>query len=222
MSTIHEIISRLPELPLEPLEVAGKLGYADRGPFLTIRPYERPAPIKPEPTPQALKKPEFEKRSYFAQVLYPRLICHDPGDVVVNLLRNLDQDETGGQPQTDVVAIARRERFYKLSTFNGVRFPQPYWCSVKYGPWLAIATEEESCILGGPSRWELFIVEVPEVSLIWYGKWEDIPPYPSLTVIMGDRVLAGWTRQCCPGYKWCNTTQSCIPLNVNCQDPVPV
>jgi hypothetical protein len=37
MKSIHESINRLPELPLEPFEVAGKLAHADRGPFLTIK-----------------------------------------------------------------------------------------------------------------------------------------------------------------------------------------
>jgi hypothetical protein len=221
MKSIHESINRLPELPLEPFEVAGKLAHADRGPFLTIKPHDRPAPIKPEPKPLAVPRSQFETRRYFTQVLYPRLICHDPGDLLVNLPQSPPSDDAGGRPETDVMAIARQERSYKLSALNGVKLPRPYWCSVRYGPWLAIATERESCIEGEANFWELFIVEVPEVALAWFGRWEDIPPYPSLTVIMGDLVLAGRDRQCCPGYKWCTATQSCIPNAVNCPDTVP-
>ena len=86
---------------------------------------------------------------------------------------------------------AVQERFYKLTSLKSVPFHHPLWCSVKYGPWLAIAKETESCIDGAPATWEFSIVEVPEVSLLWFGYWEDMPAYPSLQVIMGDLVPAG-------------------------------
>ena len=154
-------------------------------------------------------------------MLYPRVICQDPGDLVAELPLNSSHADRRDRPTTDFAALAKRERFYKLSALDGVRFRQPYWCSVKYGPWLAVVVERESCITGEPNSWELVVVEVPEVSLRWYGRWEDIPPFPSLTVIMGDLAPAGHTTQCCPGYKWCQTTESCIPFAVDCQDQVP-
>jgi hypothetical protein len=92
---------------------------------------------------------------------------------------------------------------------------------VKYGPWLATAMETTSCDLG-PSRWEFFIVEMPEVSLVWFGMWQDIAAYPSLWVTMGNLVLASTPQQlCCAGYYWCPTTMSCIPNRVDCVDRQP-
>jgi hypothetical protein len=85
----------------------------------------------------------------------------------------------------------------------------------------AVAKETESCLEGVPNQWEFFIVEVPEVALVWFGEWEDMPAFPSLTVIVGDLMPAGQETFCCPGFQWCPTTQSCIPLQVDCQDPIP-
>jgi hypothetical protein len=123
-------------------------------------------------------------------------------------------------PPKDILALARYERFYKLSSLKSERFINPLFCSVKYGPWLATAIETTSCELG-PSRWEFWIVEMPEVFLAWFGMWEDMPPYPSLWVTMGDKVQASATQLCCPGYYWCPITMSCIPDQVPCKDTQP-
>jgi hypothetical protein len=221
----------LPELPLEPFEVAGKLAHAKRGPFLTIVPPVRPEPKPPSttvPVPH-VPVPAFEVRKYFTQAIYPRVICIDPGEfvneIVLDPTPDGGTDEDGRVDQTgraDIAVLARREQHYKLSALNGTKLHHALWCTVKYGPWLAVAIETESCILGEPNRWEFQIVEVPEVAMLWYGQWLDQPSFPNLTVIKGDLALAGVSRQCCPGSKWCPTTQSCIPNQVNCQPPVPV
>lgn len=227
-------IDTLPELPLAQFELAGKLAHARRGPYLTIVPAARPAPSTP--TPKAATSPlplvptsAYEIRKYFTQAIYPRVICQDPGDFLdgIVLEARRDQDERDGglgdlAGKLDIAALARREQHYKLSALNGSKFHHPLWCTVKYGPWLAVAVETESCIIGEPNRWEFMIVEVPEVSMLWYGQWLDQPSFPNLTVIKGDLALAGVSRQCCAGYKWCPTTQSCIPIQVDCQTPVPV
>lgn len=75
---------------------------------------------------------------------------------------------------------------------------------------------------GVPNRFTLYVVEIPEVVLVWYGAWEDIPQYPLLQVIMGNLYLLGETPSCCPGFKWCATTDSCIPAIVDCGDPLPL
>lgn len=225
MDKTADIIRRLPEFPLEPFELAGVLDHSDRGPYLTIRPHPQTAPTPPVTSPSAaLKKSSHAIRKYFTQAIYPRVICHDPGDLLVGFRMDLGQAPAGEGSETrpDVAALARRERFYKLSTFKKVELPRPYWCSVKYGPWLAIAVERESCIDGDQNLWEFFIVEVPEVALTWYGEWDDMPPYPSLQVTMGDKVLASQERHCCAEFEWCATTQSCIPMAVDCQDAYPV
>jgi hypothetical protein len=224
MSAAHDLIHRLPELPLETFETAGTLDRSARGPFLTIRPQMPPAVEKPPVPAHAPSKSSFSTRKYYTQALYPRVICYDPGDLVVGLTMNIEPQPFPGRdrPPTDVAALAGQERFYKLSALRSVPFRHPLWCSVKYGPWLAVATETESCLDGVPTRWEFFVVEIPEVALLWFGEWEDMPAFPSLTVIMGNLALAGHQTSCCPGFQWCPTTQSCIPLQVNCQDPIPI
>ena len=81
--------------------------------------------------------------------------------------------------------------------------------------------ETESCTDGVPNRWELAVSGVPGVGMVWYGQWLDQPTIPNLTVIKGSLGLTKVTPQCCPGYNWCPTTQSCIPQQVNCEPAVP-
>lgn len=57
----------------------------------------------------------------------------------------------------------------------------PLWCSVKYGPWTALVTETESCNDDEPNQWQFVIADIPQVGMLWYGTWEDIPSFPSLT-----------------------------------------
>ena len=204
MTTLQEKISRLPELPVEAFEVAGKLGFSKKVPVVTIQPHKFPAPAKPpDPTP-LIPKPEAQQLTYFPQVTYLLVICQEPPRVQFDVATLFDEEGNGGSdvPESDVATIARKERFYKLTTLNGVKLPTPFWCSVHYGPWLAMAIEQESCIVGEPNLWQLSIFGIPEVSLSWYGHWEDIPPYLSLQVI-GNLVLKGFTRTCCAGYNWC-------------------
>lgn len=224
MGAADDLVRRLPELPLETFEAAGTLERSDRGPFVTIRPRRQPVPDPPPAPANAAPKSSFTTRKYFAQAIYPRVICYDPGDLVVGLTMDIEPPPFPGRdrPPIDVAVLAGQERHYKLSALQSVPFRHPLWCSVKYGPWLAVVIETESCTQGVPNRWEFVIVEVPDVFLVWYGEWEDMPPFPSLTVIMGDLAPAGHQTSCCPGFKWCPTTQSCIPLQVNCPDPVPV
>jgi hypothetical protein len=152
------------------------------------------------------------------------VICWDPGDLVVGLSMDVTPPPHPGRdkPPTDLAVLARQERFYKLSALGSRPFRHPLWCSVKYGPWTAAVSETESCIDGEPNRWEFYVIEVPEVAMLWYGTWEDIPAFPSLTVVMGSLSMSGQTHSCCSGFQWCATTQSCIPLQVDCQDPIIV
>jgi hypothetical protein len=122
--------------------------------------------------------------------------------------------EDAGGDKRDVEAIARRQQFYKLTSFNGEKFKFGYLCTVHYGPWSAIVNEEGPCIEGMPPRWELLAVPFPNVVLTWYGTWDDIPSYPNLHVMKGDLHLTGEEYFCCPGYRWCYKTQSCIPEQI--------
>ena len=221
--TLKERIDQLPELPVETFEATGELCYADNVPVVTIRPEQFPEPVKPSGVLPAPNKSSAAQRRYWTQVTYPRVICQHPGDLELDpghlFVEQGKRD--ADRPNGDVAALAQRERFYKLSALKGARLKHPLWCSVKYGPWLAIVVEQESCITGTPNFWQLAIVEMPQVSLSWYGYWEDIPSYPSLNVIMGDLVMFHQSVQCCPGFKFCPTTMSCIPNAVPCLDNVP-
>ena len=181
--------------------MAGKLGRSRRGPYLTIVPPTRPAPKAPTPVPLPHQIPNssYQIRTYYAQCIYPRVICIDFSDFFDDLV--LDPGPSGGGggggrgpgdvvgPRPNMALLAKQERHYKLSTLNGVSLAHPFWCTVKYGPWLCIVKESESCITGEPNRWEFFIAEMPEVSMLWYGQWLDQPRLPNLTVIKGDLAL---------------------------------
>jgi hypothetical protein len=230
----RDLIKSLPELPLAPFEVSGKLGRSSRGPYLTIVPPTRPVPAPPKPVPVPHQAPNssYQVRTHYSQAIYPRVICVDFSDFFDDLV--LDPGVSGGGggggtgpgdvvgSRPDLAVLARKERHYKLSAFNGQRFARPFWCTVKYGPWLAIVKETESCITGEPNRWEFFIAEIPEVSMIWYGEWLDQPSLPNLTVIKGDLALHDVDFHCCAGYTFCSNTQSCIPNQVPCNPPIPV
>ncbi|HEX2472382.1 MAG TPA: hypothetical protein VHJ59_06495 [Nitrososphaera sp.] len=228
MTKLEEKISRLPELPVEAFEVAGKLGYSEKVPVITIRQHKYPVPMKPpNPTKLDPNKSEHEFRTYYVQATYPMVICQEPPKAQFDTATMFDahEEESGRSdvPESDLATIAKKERFYKLTTLNGVKLPMPFWCSVHYGPWLAIVTEDESCTRGVPSRWDFNIIGGPEVSLSWYGRWEDIPSYPNLSVFMSDLVLKKVERSCCPGFRWCFSTMSCLAHQIRCPDQqVPV
>lgn len=235
MSKGRDLIQTLPELPLEALQLGGKLAHARRGPYLTIVPPARPAPAPPKPTASPalphIPTPSFQTRKYWTQAIYPRVVCMDPGpfsdEIVLDATPDGGSGGSGGTGRPDVTGaldlavLARHERHYKLSAFNGAKLVRPFWCTVKYGPWLAMAVETESCIIGAPNRWEFVIVEMPQVGMVWDGEWLDQPTLPNLTVIKGDLQMFNLSTSCCPGAKWCPTTQSCIPNQVNCGGTTP-
>lgn len=229
MDTVREKIKRLPELPVEPFEVAGKLGFSDKMPVVTIRPRKFRIPKKPKPRPPSTfgpNKSQYSIRKYFVWVTYPRVVCQPPPNEQFNTA-TLFKDEGGENrdgspiPESNIESTSKKVRYYKLTKLNGRRLRDLFWCSVKYGPWSAIVLEEESC-LNIPNSWFLYIVEMPQVWLRWYGLWNDIPSYPSLQVIMGTLAMFGQSHSCCPGYKYCPPTGSCIPLQVKCMDTFPV
>ncbi len=121
------------------------------------------------------------------------------------------------------MSAVRREQFYKLTTYEGKKLKSPLFCYVDCGPWVATVYEEQSCSIGVPNEWELLLNVAGEVvHLIWHGNWEDIPSFPNLNVLMGTLGLQIEASENCSGYKWCEVTQSYIPLSVDCGDVFPV
>jgi len=219
MSKSKYTIDDLPELPLEVFESFGELRPSGTAPILTIVP-DRPAAPKPPAAPTPLvPTSEFVTRKYLVQVTYPRLVCYPISEVPDEIVL----DRPARPDRSDLALTAKAERFYKLSAHPAAAHGGPSFCSVKYGPWSAVAIEETSCTFGAPNHWLLFIVEIPQVELEWYGSWEDIPPFPGLHVIMGTLSKIQEGSACCPGYRWCSTTGSCIDITIKCpDDPSPV
>lgn len=215
-----DAIQALPELPVEVFEHAGRLAHARRGPYVTVV-YPPPAAHVPlPPPPHAEPKRQFETRTYFAQAFFPHLICTPPGDLLVGL--ELDPGVAAPAPSPgERGPVAGLERHYKLSALNGRRFTHPLFCVVRGGPWTAVVTETEQCTGGLASQWTLGIPGILGAALVWDGLWTDQPTLPNLTVLKQTLVMIETKQACCPGFKWCETTQSCIPLQVNCGDTVP-
>jgi len=211
---------RLPELPLELFEMAGKLDHAGDEPTLTVI-HDKLQPPQPPANPTAVPIAQTYMREYLTQVTYPKLVCYPRGDLVDRVA--FKPVETG-ESQRNMGVVARSRAYFKLTGIQGDRFKLGYYCTVHYGPWSALVREEGSCLQGVPPLWRLFVASIPDLELAWYGSWEDIPSYPNLTVIMGDLHLMNEATLCCPGYRWCAATQSCIDIsiNVDCDDISPV
>ena len=128
MTTLREKIKRLPELPVEPFEVAGKLGFSDKMPVITIRPHKFRAPKKP--STKLDSKSEFSIRKYFVQVTYPRVICQPPLNQQFNT-SGLFEDEEGKNgnesrlPESNIESISKKVRYYKLTKLNGRKLYEP-------------------------------------------------------------------------------------------------
>ena len=131
MSTGHDLIEALPELPLEAFELAGKLTHARRAPYLTIMPPPRPAPSPPKPSAPPslphLSTPSFQIRKYWTQAIYPRVICLNPFPFSDEIVLDAAPDAgTGGTGRpdvtghTDLAVLAKHEVHYKLSALNGI------------------------------------------------------------------------------------------------------
>lgn len=216
----YSAIDRLPELPVEALELGGELDFAETEPVLTIIPLKTAPPDRGKPSAVAKERSEHYVRKYLTQVTYPKLWCYPPNELVArNLSTVLERSrEPLPEHERDPLAVANHEAYYKLSSHAGAPLAPPWFCRVHYGPWSAVAVEQQACHLQLPSRWTL-VVPVADLILIWDGLWEDLPPYPNLQVIMGDLYLRDEAWLCCPGYVWCSTTNACIPVQVPCQGP---
>jgi hypothetical protein len=219
--TLRDRIAQLPELPVDTFEAGGKLGYASNVPIVTLRPPKLPQPKPPKPSKTHHQKARAATRQYWVQATYPLIHCHDPAtDLAVDGRLFTEQGTSESErPNANPAAILQRQRFYKLSSLNGRRLRSPLWCTVRSGPWLAVATEEESCQMGVKSMWQFELGQGSGVAFSWYGDWEEMPPYPLLTVFMNERAPYGLpVYKCCGDTYYCPTTMSCIPNGTKCPD----
>lgn len=226
MSKSKYTIDQLPELPLETLKLGGELEFSSTEPVLTLKAPPITPPDEISPTPTAVPTSQHAVRQYITQATYPRVVCHplpELFELAVEAVFEREQKPLR-ESRADLHELAGQTHYYKLTRHEVAKKSGPLFCTVKYGPWAAVAREEESCFIGVPSRWTFHIVEMPQVALIWDGEWMDIPVhlYPNLHVITGDLHKVGEAYPCCDGYEWCPTTGSCIQANEECKDPWPV
>jgi hypothetical protein len=229
MSYKKNTIDELPELPLESLSLGGSLEPAFTAPVLTIRPDSSAAPEGKNPSPRppstlhCPKSSSHYVKKYLTQVTYPRVICHPENELSTSVVQKVFQEHQGSPDDnaTEQAVDSRQTQFYKLSSFKGTKLNNPYFCSVQNGPWSATVRETQGCRTdcNVPTvSWHLSVNGLPEIDIAWEGEWEDIPVYnyPNLSVIMGDLYLVNEGSECCPGFTFCSTTNSCIPSTVQC------
>ena len=219
MSKHSDILSRLPELPLEPFELSAKLDYSEHAPVITNR-FEAitvtPATI---PTPHAPNRSSHETRRYFAWILYPHVVCTPVPDLEV--MARVNTAPGKGPPPShagDLAAIADTRLFFKLTKFRGTDLATPWGCEVRYGPWFGIIDYTESCSDAIPDHWVLYAPGMT-ISVSWEGAADDMPSVPNLTVLWDPGQPASVQVQCCPGFYFCNG--GCIPNQIPCPGHVP-
>jgi hypothetical protein len=223
MSAKGDLINELPEFPQETFGAIGRLERSDRGPFITLRPHIPALPAKPTVATPRAPRASTTKVKYYSQAVYPKVVCYDPGVLGDGMtLRALDGTPPAGMdhlPDTEPTVLGG-ERFYKLSELESNRLGNPLVCSVRGGPWTCEVWETKSCIDGEPDRWDFWIIDMPEVALTWWGRWEDMPDYPSLIVSIYDLRRDPMTQpviECCGDYVWCPGV-GCIHKSKPCGD----
>jgi hypothetical protein len=221
MSVTRDVLSQLPEFPQQTFEAIGTLERSDRGPFVTLIPNTPQLPTKPTLATPRAPKTSTTKVKYYSQAVYPKVFCYDPGVLGDGMtLRALDGTAPAGMdhlPDAEP-SVLGGERFYKLSKLKSGPLRNPLVCSVRSGPWTCEVWETTSCIDGEPNRWDFWIIDIPEVALSWWGRWEDMPAYPSLIVSTYDLRRDPNSRPvfaCCDGYVFCPGV-GCIPQGVPC------
>lgn len=220
MSKNADVLGRLPELPVELFELAGKLDYSANAPVIT----NKPGAVTVKPPVIAIpmiNRASHELRTYFAWVLYPHVVCTPmPEPEAVAALR-LERGKP--VPRVDVAnlaAIADTSHFYKLSRFRGRDLVTPWGCEVRYGPWFGTISYIQSCDDQVPDRWALSS-SVLGMTIEWEGNASDMPSVPNLTVLWDPGHPAHTTWECCPEHRWCPSSQSCLPNRIDCPGLAP-
>lgn len=218
MKTSAQILNELPELPIELFELGAKFDFSKTAPVITNHPDVATADPPLVSTPR-INKSSHETRVWYGWALYPKVICYPLPDLVAYSALELHQAKPALRAnEADLGAIAGARRYYKLSGFRGI---ETAFCEVRYGPWFAKVSEQESCDDQIPNAWQLESHD-PGIALSWLGTWEDRPSVPNLTVIVNLNDVAKVSSDCCGGFTFCPTTQSCVPNAINCPDAHPI
>ena len=173
-------LSKLPELPVELLELGSGLDFSTTAPIITNRPLEVRV-ARPQVSKREIKKSNVTILTRAGWALYPRVVCHSLPDRVVTMTAKLEPQLSDPQVvKPDLASVAKVRRNYKLSGFKGITSA---YCEVRYGPWYIAVLEIESCYLNEPSDWVVQSQD-PPIHLEWSGTWGDRPVVPNLTLIL--------------------------------------
>jgi hypothetical protein len=218
MKTVDELLKDLPELPVALFELGARMALSETVPVLTNRPHVVEIAPPTITTPRE-NKSRRQVRQWFAWALYPKVICYPLSDpVVYSGLRPIHGNTELPTTIRDLTAVANVRRYYRRPS-DGVLGNAI--CEVRYGPWFATVTERESCDDQVPNMWELSSQD-PGISLSWLGIWEDCPTVQHLTVVVNLNDVAKSWSECCPGFTFCPTSQSCLRNTITCPDAHPV
>ena len=218
MNVSANLMKELPELPIELFELGAKFDFSKTAPVLTNHPDAVKSGRQPVSTPR-INKSSHQTRTWYGWALYPKVICYPLPDLVAFSALELDRAKPDPRAdQADLGAVASARRYYKLSGFRGI---ETAFCEVRYGPWFAKVSEQESCDDQIPNAWQLESHD-PGIMMSWLGTWADRPSVPNLTIIVNLNDVAKVSSDCCGGFTYCPTTQSCVPNAINCPDAHPV
>jgi hypothetical protein len=220
MAKHTDLLSRLPELPVQLFEQSAKLDHSEHAPVIINRP--KAVSLKSRiVAPHAPNRSSHELRRYFAWVLYPHVVCTPMPDLEV-IARIKTQPGKASPPQhpADLAAIAETRSFYKLTRFQGVDLATPWGCEVRYGPWFGVITYNQTCDDQLPDRWAL-VSSVLSMEVEWEGGPDDMPAVPNLTVIWDPASPAQVSVDCCPGFRWCPASGSCLSEKIDCPGLIP-
>jgi hypothetical protein len=190
MTAGQDVLDQLPELPLEKFESIGKLVRSDHGPFLTIEPTRVEASRAAIPLPDGKMKVSATVQCHWAWVIYPIVVCHDPGEFLDGL--KIAGPSSGGSDlghhADELREVAGGVEHYRLSSWSDRKFPRPLFCTVHYGPWFGRFKDQESCIEGDYEHKIDFYLEGVQPGqgpgvVTWFGSLSDMPVVPALSVM---------------------------------------
>lgn len=213
MSRNADLLSRLPELPLEAFELSAKLDYSESAPVITNRFKAITVKRAAIPTPHAPNRSSHELKTYWAWVIYPHVVCTPMPEPEVMGRVSLEPRNPPPRHARDLAAIAEQRLFFKLSRLHNVDLATPWGCEVRYGPWFGLITYKQTCFDGEPDEWALSS-SVLDMKIEWQGGPSDIPSVPNLTVWWDPARPEHVWSECCPGYRICNG--ACLAYEIDC------
>jgi hypothetical protein len=110
--------------------------------------------------------------------------------------------------------------YYKLNSLHGKKLNMISICTVYPGPWLVEVMEFESCYINQPNTY-YFDFNYPPVSFSfsWQASSLEPIPLPDGMQIISEIGIVSEFCSCCGNRKMCHGI--CIPIEMECKDPIP-